>query len=472
MGDRGADWVPLAERDRLSVGRLICMSFNQFTANMIWTPTGTLLSPLMNKLKFSTTVSAFVYLMGPISGFIISPIIGLLSDNTTMKFGRRRVYLIIGEVGAFVGMMILAFVDKLTSDNTVLAIFCFIGYFVACCGGNTLSMPGRAMVTDLTPAKQQVQAANICTLQQGFAGIITSVFGAVQLNKAFGEGGSFGYEQFILLLCCILGCIALIISVIASPEEQLTHKSMEGNFFVAIWKVFKMFNTNMILMLFAHFGFALGNNQWNTQWSNFFVKIIYQEMDPKSQRADDATAFSQLLLCFQTVFQIFFCFFSHHLTNRVGLKGTWLIGCIAGMIGTGSVNIRVRGNGRWFYLLSCFFYAYFCTTGGGVIITIISLYIAEENMGCAQGILNIFNCLGQFCCIIFLQWLLADSQADKWAAGDFTFGPNNIIGLAPIWICFALIVGYIGISRTEAEHQDNLDNDDEKEEVDDDALRA
>ena len=448
-------WIPLAKRERLSLGRLFCMAMNQLTANFIWTPTATLLNPLLQKLNFTNTISSLVYLMGPISGLIVSPLIGIISDNTTWKIGRRRGYLIIGEILALIGMFLLAFIDRLTSNYDVRAAFCFIGYFTVSTGGNILSMPGRAMVTDLTTRAQQVQAANICTLQQGLAGIVSSVFGAVQLPKYF--NGSFGYEQFVLLLCSILGLIALTISALASPEERLTEKVNKENPLLALWNVFKTFKGNIYLILITHTFIAIGNKQWDAQFAVFFGRIIYggnpTGSDPEITLYNDGVAFSQLLYCFMTFFQITFCLLSHHLTNRVGLRWTWAIGLICGISATGFMNFKLYGINKWFYLFACFFHSYFLVTTGGVLISVISLYVNKESMCCAQGILNFFNCIGQLLSTIFVQWMLGEYMTEQMDKGNYSFGPGNLIGVSPIPLSIGLILGFIGISRTENQYK-------------------
>ena len=448
-------WVPLAERESLSLGRIFCMSLNQLTSNFIWTPTNTLLNPLMQKLNFTNTISSFVYCMGPLSGLIVSPLIGIISDNTTWKIGRRRGYLIIGEILALIGMLLLAFIDKLTSNYTVQAVFCFLGYFIACTGGNILSMPGRAMVTDLTPRNQQVQAANTCVLMQGLAGIVSAVFGAVQLPKYF--KGPFGYEQFVMLLCCILGLIALSVCAIASPEERLKEKINKENVFRAIWRVVKLFNINIFFMLIAHVFIAVGNKQWDAQFAVFFGRIIYggnpQGTAAEQKLYDDGVAFSQILYSIMTVFQIIFALFSHHLTSKIGLRGTWALGLICGMVGSGLMNIRIYGDGKWFYLFCSFLWAYFLTICGSVQLSVISLYIDKESMCCAQGILNFFLCIGQALSTLLIQLLLGNYMTEQMDKGNFTFGPGNLIGVSPIPLAISLIFGYIGIARTEKKNE-------------------
>ena len=444
-------YIPLNQRDKLSTGRLFCISLTSLTANFIYIPAGILLNPLMAKLDFSNTVSSLVYLMGTISGLIISPLIGMISDNTTWKIGRRRGYMIIGEVLAVLGMLILGFVDQFTDNYQIRAGACFVGYFVACCGGNTLAIPGRAMATDLTPYSQQIQVSNICTLQQGIASIASAVLSALQLPQYF--SGSFGYEQFVLVLCTTLGCVALIVCAFAGEEEQLKEKVSNENLFVSIYNVLKTFNLNIFFLLIAYIFIALGSFQWNTQFAVFFGQVIFKGNPTGTKDEiklfDDGISYSQYLYCILSVVQIFFCFYSHLLTDKIGLKGTWLLGLICGMAGSGMMNFKVFGQYTFaYYTVACVLWAYFLVTCG-IPNSVISLYIDDKAMCCAQGMLNFFYCIGEGLSIVVVQLLFGNYISEQINKGNSFFDPGTLIGISPIPLFISLVFGYIGIARTE-----------------------
>ena len=447
-------YIPLNKREKLSTGRLFCISLTSLTANLIYIPAGILLNPLMQKLNFSNTVSSLVYFMGTLSGLIISPLIGMISDNTTWKIGRRRGYMIIGEVLAVVGMLIIGFVDQFTDNYEIRAASCFIGYFVACCGGNTLAIPGRAMATDLTPYSQQIQVSNICTLQSGIASIFSSILGALQLPQYF--NGALGYEQFVLILCTTLGLISLIICAIAGEEEQLKEKVSNENLFVSIYHVLKTFNGNMVLLLIAYIFVSLGSIQWNTQFAVFFGQVIFKGNPTGTAEEiklyDDGIAYSQYIFCIMSAIQIFFGFYSHHLTNLIGLKGTWLFGLTCGIIGSGMMNFKVYGKYTFpYYTFASVMWAYYQNTLG-IPNSVISLYFDEKAMCCAQGMLNFFFCIGEAISVIGVQLIFGNYISEQISKGNSFFDPGKLIGISPIPLFISLLCGYIGISRTEKEN--------------------
>ena len=157
-------WVPLCERERLSLLHIFAITLNQLTGCLIWMPCGALLNPMLQKLEVSNAITTVLYLIGPISGGTICPFLGVIADNSTFKFGRRRPFIFIGEVICFTGMMFLSFADRM-SDRKPIQIFClFIGQILAMYGGNMVFSPGRALVGDVVPPGQQILALYFCMI--------------------------------------------------------------------------------------------------------------------------------------------------------------------------------------------------------------------------------------------------------------------------------------------------------------------
>ena len=61
-------WVPLCERERLSLLHIFAITLNQLTGCLIWMPCGALLNPMLQKLEVSNAITTVLYLIGPISG--------------------------------------------------------------------------------------------------------------------------------------------------------------------------------------------------------------------------------------------------------------------------------------------------------------------------------------------------------------------------------------------------------------------
>jgi maltose/moltooligosaccharide transporter len=102
----------------------------------------------------------FLWLAAPISGLLIQPLVGQLSDSTVTQFGKRKPFLLFwGLLSAFALMLM-----PLVHAVWIAAIFLWL--LECSINGSTESL--RALTADLTPPSQRAKAFAIQTL---FAGI-------------------------------------------------------------------------------------------------------------------------------------------------------------------------------------------------------------------------------------------------------------------------------------------------------------
>lgn len=82
-------------------------------------------------LGMSKSLLSFVWIAGPLSGLTMQPIIGVIADTSTSKFGRRRPIMLIGSFLVSLGLCVMAWAKDITelftlSEKTV----CYIPRFV------------------------------------------------------------------------------------------------------------------------------------------------------------------------------------------------------------------------------------------------------------------------------------------------------------------------------------------------------
>ena len=78
-------------------------------------------SPYLLSLGMSKTLLAFVWLAGPLSGVIVQPIVGMKSDRSRIKWGRRRPFIVGGAIATMVSILFLAWTREIV--NGFLSIF-------------------------------------------------------------------------------------------------------------------------------------------------------------------------------------------------------------------------------------------------------------------------------------------------------------------------------------------------------------
>ncbi len=114
------------------------------------------------------------WLVAPIMGLIIQPIVGAASDKTWNRFGRRNPYILIGAISATVGMLLMpnaplfvAIVPPMLFGAMMLAIMD--------ASFNVAFQPFRALVSDMVPDNQTNQGYSI----QAFLINVGAVFGSI-----------------------------------------------------------------------------------------------------------------------------------------------------------------------------------------------------------------------------------------------------------------------------------------------------
>ena len=75
-------------------------------------------SPYLLSLGLSKSSTAIVFLAGPLSGLLMQPAIGVFTDNSTSRFGRRRPYMLLGTVVCIFGMLLLGYTRGVASIFT------------------------------------------------------------------------------------------------------------------------------------------------------------------------------------------------------------------------------------------------------------------------------------------------------------------------------------------------------------------
>lgn len=113
-----------------------------------------------------------MWVVGPLSGLVVAPIVGALSDRCTSAWGRRRPFIVAGLVAALLGMLVFSNAAEIAAalfpnhphrvhvSAIVVAILAFCLTDLAI---NTSMWPVRALQADLVPHFQQhsVQSASI-----------------------------------------------------------------------------------------------------------------------------------------------------------------------------------------------------------------------------------------------------------------------------------------------------------------------
>jgi len=158
---------------------------------------------------------SWFWIVAPLMGLIVQPIIGHYSDNTWSKFGRRK---------PFTALM--------------PALWMGAGFLMIMDASFNIAMePMRAFVADMLPSDQRTLGYSIQTVIIGLGAVVGSWLPYI-LSNWFGVSSvaAEGEVPFHLILSFIIGAIAIIVTVLItifttkeySPEELDAFEKAEG----------------------------------------------------------------------------------------------------------------------------------------------------------------------------------------------------------------------------------------------------
>ncbi|KAL2498109.1 Sucrose transport protein SUC4 [Abeliophyllum distichum] len=122
-----------------------------------WALQLSLLTPYVQELGVSHAWSSIIWLCGPLSGLLVQPLAGLMSDRCTSRLGRRRPFIIGGATSIVFSVLIISFSadfgwllgDRGDKKTRAVVVYVF-GFWLLDVANNMTQGPCRALLADLT----------------------------------------------------------------------------------------------------------------------------------------------------------------------------------------------------------------------------------------------------------------------------------------------------------------------------------
>lgn len=116
---------------------------------------------------------SWFWLVAPITGMLVQPLIGYMSDRTWTKLGRRRPYFLVGAILTSLALVLMPNAPHLT--NWLAPMFVGGGLLMIMDASINISMePFRALVADKLPEDQHTLGFSVQTLLIGIGAVLGS----------------------------------------------------------------------------------------------------------------------------------------------------------------------------------------------------------------------------------------------------------------------------------------------------------
>ena len=135
-----------AHRPYLSLGRILSMNVGFFGIQYSFGLQQSNMSPIYRYLGADEASLPLLWLAGPMTGLLVQPIVGAMSDRTLSPRGRRTPYFLVGAVLCSVALFLMPFSPALWAAAVLL--------WILDAANNVTMEPYRAFVSDRLDASQ------------------------------------------------------------------------------------------------------------------------------------------------------------------------------------------------------------------------------------------------------------------------------------------------------------------------------
>ena len=417
----------------LSIGQLFNLSFGFFGVQIAYALQSANISRIFATLGADPHQLSFFWILPPLMGMIVQPIIGILSDKTWFGkfFGRRKFYLLIGALIAVAVMILLPNAGDFSFEQRVwLGLnsamwFGLMSLMFLDTSINIAMQPFKMMVGDMVNEKQKgtayaIQSA-LCNAGSVVGYLFPIFFTWIGIANTAPEGvvpdsvkWSFYVGAAILILCSLY--TFLVVEEMDPKEYAEFHGLNKKNEDTAeagednTGRIVRAFITVGLVQFFCWAAFMY---MWT--YSNGAIAGNCFGWDGASAAHE---AFQQagnwvgVVFCVQAVGSLLWAAFLPKLEHWFGNKGAYAISLIVGAIGFASVMFVHNQYVLWLsYLLIGAAWAAMLALPFTIITNAIS---GSKHMGALLGLFNCTICIPQIvaalCGGLLLKYICAGAQ--------------------------------------------------------------
>ncbi|KAJ7165691.1 major facilitator superfamily domain-containing protein [Mycena crocata] len=214
--------------------QLPSLTIGSLGVQVLWSVQMSYASPYLLSLGLTKSNVAIVLLAGPLSGFLMQPLIGVVTDNSTSRWGRRRPYMLGGCILCVASMLLLGYTRQLSAvftgndnpTNDVLTIWLAILSIILmdfCI--NSVQAVDRALLVDTLPVTRQASGNAWAARMLGIGSIIGFFVGNLDLPSFLPIFGSSELQGLSVIVSVLLLFGHLITAVMV--KESVLDQNIE-----------------------------------------------------------------------------------------------------------------------------------------------------------------------------------------------------------------------------------------------------
>jgi maltose/moltooligosaccharide transporter len=337
-------------KPKLPLAEIINMSVGFFGIQFGWDLQRANMGRIYENLGANPDQIPLLFLAAPLTGLLIQPIIGYMSDRTWHpKFGRRRPYFFIGALLSSIALIFMPYSSALWMAAGLLWVLDVFG--------NVSMEPFRAFVTDKLPDSQINKGFAMQSFMIGLGGSIASslpwVFSNIfKVSNTAAQGNIAENVKMSFFTGAFFFFGAVLYTVLTTKEYPPTDfeanvkaKENKKGFwkkladgFAEIWESLKSMPKRMQIVSLVQFFTWPGLFLMWFYYTTAVATNIYGGVDNNDPLYAKGADFAGLTLAFYNVVTFLFALVLPYIANKLGRKSTHALCLLAGALGLISVG--------------------------------------------------------------------------------------------------------------------------------------
>lgn len=389
---------------KLPMKTILAMTFGCIGVNMAFTLQGSQMSRITQTIGVNPNSLGWFFLLPPLLGMFVQPLLGKYSDSTWTRWGRRIPYLIVGAPITVIVMVLLPFTGSFGFGygSMTALIYAAIAIAVMDLFSNVCLAPYKMLAGDMVNEDQKNLAWSWQQIFSYAGGILAALLPFILTKMGIANTAVKGQVPLTVIWAYLIGAAMLLITSVVTilnvkeynPETYAKYhkiKSDAQKVTPSLWKLLKKapraFWELSVVQLFSWIGImytwtyatgAMANNIWHTN-------------NPASAGFQAAGNWYGVMTAFYSVAALIWGLF--YAKTKANQRKLWYsVGLFADAI---SIIIVATTHSQWIALIAFALYGIGNFTINTLPFTMLTTSLDGKNNGSYLGLFNIAVCLPQ-----------------------------------------------------------------------------
>ena len=331
----------MKKKPDLSFATLWNLSFGFFGVQIAYALQSANISRIFATLGADPHNLSYFWILPPLMGIIVQPIVGTLSDKTWCRFGRRIPYLFVGALVAVLVMCLLPNAGSLGMAVSTAMVFGLISLMFLDTSINMAMQPFKMLVGDMVNEKQKALAYSIQSFLCNAGSLVGYVFPFLFTFLGISNVAAKGVVPDSVIYSFYIGAAILILCVIYTsakvkempPKEYAEYHGLDKplneekvNIVKLLRNAPKAFWTVGLVQFFSWAAFLY---MWNYT-NGAIAETCWQTTDPTSAGFQEAGNWVGILFAVQAIGSVVWAMALPRFSNR---KMAYALSLVLGGIG-------------------------------------------------------------------------------------------------------------------------------------------